>query len=46
MPSRYGHKTACNMHRRHSRSGVWAKVVTVLANQYPGTQVAMADSSP
>lgn len=46
MPSRYGrHKTAYNMFRRYSRSGVWAKILAILASQDPETQAAMADSS-
>ena len=37
MPTRHGHhKTACNMCRRYSRSGVWDRVMGFLASQHMG----------
>ena len=46
MPTRHGHhKTAYNMCRRYSRSGVWDRVMVFLVGQNLDPEAAMADAT-
>ena len=46
MPTRYRHhKTAYNMFRRYSLSGVWDRVMGFLASQALDPETAMADAT-
>ena len=46
MPTRHGHhKTACNMFRRYSLSGVGDRVMGFLASQGLDPETAMADAT-